>query len=322
MSFILAYRKPNEKLARARARAPSLPKLHENLAKLKSKPYRLLRFEELPEWYQGNHFTRSGYRPVSNSWSTCILSLGHLHNESVNIYTHLVPAFCLAVGQVLVYRGLSYFYPDASMADYAVFSTQVGAAIVTMLLSSAYHTLICHSEDIENLMLRVDYVGILTLILGSFFSGIYVGFYCEPLLRRVYWSMIISLSLITAILVLHPKLQGLKYRSHRTWAFISTGLSGFAPIIHGLYLYGWSEMWVRSGMPYWFLEGIVYGIGAFFFFTRIPESIWPGDYDIWFSSHQFFHVLVVIASHIHLYGVWVAFDWNYENQRFCPAIGL
>ncbi|KIW85526.1 hypothetical protein Z517_00918 [Fonsecaea pedrosoi CBS 271.37] len=320
MSFILAYRKPKEKLARARARAPSIPKLHEkNLAKLKPKPYRLLTFEELPEWYQDNHFTRSGYRPVANSWVTCVWSLGHLHNESVNIFTHLIPALCLVVGQVLVYRGLSCFYPEASVADHAVFGIQVGAAIVTMLLSSTYHTLLCHSKDVENLMLRVDYVGILTLILGSFFSGIYVGFYCEPLLRWVYWSMIISLSLVTATLVLHPRLQGLKYRTLRAWAFILTALSGFAPIIHGLFLYGWSEMWVRSGMPYWLLEGLVYGIGAFFFVTRIPESIWPGAFDIWFSSHQFFHVLVVVASQIHLYGVWVAYDWNYQNQRVCPA---
>ncbi|OAP60569.1 hypothetical protein AYL99_05571 [Fonsecaea erecta] len=322
MSFILAYRKPKEKLARARARAPSFSGLHENISKLKSKPYRLLKFEELPEWYQDNHFTRSGYRPPANSWLICVLSLGHLHNESVNIYSHLIPAFCLAAGQVLVYRGLGYFYPEASVADYAVFSIQGGASIVTMLFSSTYHTLICHSKDVENLMLRLDYVGILTLILGSFFSGIYVGFYCEPLLRWIYWSMIISLSLITATLVLHPRLQGLKYRGHRTWAFILTALSGFAPIIHGLYLYGWNEMWVRSGMPYWLLEGLVYGTGAFFFVTRIPESIWPGDFDIWFSSHQLFHVFVVIASQVHLYGVWAAFDWNYQNQRVCPAIGL
>ncbi|ETI22251.1 hypothetical protein G647_06324 [Cladophialophora carrionii CBS 160.54] len=320
MSFILAYRRPKEKLVRPRAQ--SIPTLQENfIHQYRPKPYRLLRFEELPEWYQDNHFCRSGYRPVSNSWTTCLLSLGHLHNESLNIYTHLIPAVGLMFGQFLIYSGLSYFYPDASIADHAVFSVQVNAAIITMLLSCSYHTMICHSKDIENLMLRVDYVGILTLILGSFFSGIYVGFYCEPVLRRVYWTMIISLSLITATLVLHPKLQGLKYRPHRTWAFIFTALSGFAPIIHGIVLYGWDEMWVRSGMPYWFLEGLVYGIGAFFFITRLPESVWPGRFDIWLSSHQFFHVFVVLASVVHLYGVWAAFDWNYQHQRICPPRG-
>ena len=286
---------------------------------MRSKPYTLLKFEDLPAWYQDNPFCRSGYRPVSESWITCILSLGHLHNESMNIYTHLVPAIGLMFGQILIHGGLNYCYPQASIADHAVFSIQVNAAIITMLLSTSYHTMLCHSKDVENFMLRVDYVGILTLVLGSFFSGIYVGFYCERVLRRVYWTMIVSLSLIAATLVLHPKLQSSRYRTYRTWAFISTALSGFAPIFHGLVLYGWSEMWVRSGMPYWFLEGIIYGIGAWFFLTRIPESIWPGRFDIWFSSHQFFHVFVVIASLVHLYGVYVAFDWNYQHQRVCPT---
>jgi adiponectin receptor len=131
--------------------------------------------------------------------------------------------------------------------------------------------------------------------------------------------MITILSVVTSILVLDPKLQGLKYRSLRTWAFILTALSGFAPIIHGIILYGWAEMWVRSGMPYYFLEGLIYGAGAFFFVTRIPESIWPGKFDIWLSSHQIFHVMVVIASLVHMVGVWKAWGWNYMNQRTCLA---
>lgn len=319
MSFILTYRKPKEKSARARARTSSVSTSRDDGAKIKYKPNTLLAYEELPEWYQDNRFTRSGYRPVSNSYIICVRSLGHLHNETINVYTHLIPGLCFILAETVIFRGARHFYPEASLVDHFVFGCNVGAAIITLLLSSAYHTLLCHSKEMENLMLRVDYVGILTLILGSFFSGIYVGFYCEPALCWTYWTMIISLSIVTSALVLHPKSQGLKYRPHRTWAFIVTGLSGFAPITHGLILYGWNEMWVRSGMPYWLLEGLVYGVGAFFFVTRIPESIWPGSFDIWFSSHQFFHIFVVLASLVHMYGVWVAFDWNYQHQRECPA---
>ena len=72
-------------------------------------------------------------------------------------------------------------------------------------------------------------------------------------------------------------------------------------------------------MPYYFLEGAVYGLGAVFFALRIPESVWPGRFDIWGGSHQIFHVLVVVASMVHLYGVWDAFGWNYRNQRVCAV---
>ncbi|EXJ90434.1 hypothetical protein A1O1_03535 [Capronia coronata CBS 617.96] len=318
MSFILTYRNPKAKLARARHPSNDTNNHEEQLSKFRSQQVPLLNYEDIPEWHRDNHFLQSGYRPVSNSCLSCAQSLGYLHNESLNIYTHLIPAICLIFGHAIVHQGINSFYPEASMLDHIVFHCNVGAAIVTMALSSAYHTLMNHSMHVSHLMLRVDYVGILILIVGSFFSGIYVAFYCEPTIRWSYWAMILSLSIATSALVLHPKLQGLSYRHHRTWAFILTSLSGLAPIVHGLLLYGWKEMWIRSGMPYFFLEGLVYGIGAFFFVTRIPESIWPGSFDIWFSSHQLFHIFVVLASLVHLYGVWAAFDWNYENQRVCP----
>ena len=134
--------------------------------------------------------------------------------------------------------------------------------------------------------------------------------------------MIVTLSLITSVLVLHPKLQGLKYRSLRTWAFILTALSGFAPIIHGLVLHGWEDMWVGRGMPYWFMEGAVYGVGAFFFVTRIPESIRPGKFDVWGGSHSIFHALVVVASVVHLWGVWRALGWIYAKEMGSVRLGV
>lgn len=36
----------------------------------------------------------------------------------------------------------------------------------------------------------MDYTGIIVLVLGDFVSGIYVGFYCEPMLQNTYWTMI------------------------------------------------------------------------------------------------------------------------------------
>lgn len=38
--------------------------------------------------------------------------------------------------------------------------------------------------------MRLDYVGIVVQIVGSFIPGIYFAFYCEPQLQKVYWSMV------------------------------------------------------------------------------------------------------------------------------------
>lgn len=70
-------------------------------------------------------------------------------------------------------------------------------------------------------------------------------------------------------------------------------------------------------MPYYFLEGLIYSVGAGFFVSRFPERVWPGKFDIWGSSHQVFHVLVVVAGGVHAWGVWRAYGWSYENLRGC-----
>ena len=50
--------------------------------------------------------------------------------------------------------------------------------------------MINHSERVETIWLRLDFVGIVFLTLGDFVSGIYLVFWCEPLQRKIYWSMV------------------------------------------------------------------------------------------------------------------------------------
>ena len=311
MSSILTLRRPARLFTRIQSSE------HEISSEPAHPP--LQRFEDLPIWYQDNPSIRTGYRPVTHSTSGCISSWTFIHNETINIYTHLIAAILSIFAQFFLQSLISHHFPGAAFRDRLIFAANLVAATTTLSFSCGYHTLMNHSFPVSSIWLRIDYVGILALILGSFFSGIFVGFYCEHLLRRLYWSMIVTLSFITSIFVLHPQLQGLKYRSHRTMAFVATALSGFAPIGHGLYLYGWEEMWLRSGMPFWFLEGGVYGVGALFFASRFPESVWPGKFDIWGSSHQIFHVMIVIACVVHMMGVWNAYGWNYQNLQKCVA---
>lgn len=217
---------------------------------------------------------------MSYSSFSCWYSWTYLHNETLNIYTHLIPAILSLFAQLWMQSQITTHFPSASFADRFVFALNIFSATTAFALSTFYHTLMNHSFHVSSLWLRIDYCGILLLTLGSFFSGIYVGFSDRPHLRLTYWSMIAILSLITSIFVLHPRLQGLRFRGHRTLAFVLTAMSGFAPVGHGLWLYGWDMMWERSGMPFWLLEGAVYGAGATLFAARWPEKQWPGRFDV------------------------------------------
>lgn len=48
--------------------------------------------------------------------------------------------------------------------------------------------------------------------------------------------------------------------------------------------------------------------------ARIPEKLAPGSFDIWGSSHQIFHVLVVMAAGAHLIGLLKAFDYAHSSR--------
>ena len=149
----------------------------------------LLSYEEIPEWYQDNEFIRHGYRPVSCSARVSFASWLYLHNESVNIFSHLIPAIGLLFGEWYIQDYLHSRYPGVTSSDHLIFAFFLLAATTCLSLSATYHTMINHSHRIESLWLRLDLVGIVVLTLGDFVSGIYLVFWCESLQRKIYWSM-------------------------------------------------------------------------------------------------------------------------------------
>jgi adiponectin receptor len=223
----------------------------------------LISYEELPAWYQDNPFIKHGYRPISHSTAACLRSWASLHNETLNIYTHLIPAIlALVIGEAWVLSYLRHQYANVGASDYVIFAFLLSAAAVCLGISSAYHTLMSHSKEVEARWLRLDFVGIIVLTLGSFVSGIYVAFWCEWTERKIYWSMIVSLAVVSIIIMVAPYFQGLKWRTFRLFVFVVTGLSGLAPIIHGICKFGFAQMVKQSGLPYYLAEGGLFLMGA------------------------------------------------------------
>lgn len=154
-----------------------------------TEPRRLLFNTQVPVWY-ADSFILTGYRPVTHSIRFCLESLVYMHNETVNIYTHLIPAICSAILAALVSQYFASTFPRATSTDTQVFQIYLATSVVCFAVSSLYHTLLCHSRYYRDLWVRIDYVAIVFQILGSFVPGIYVGFYCEPHLQRLYWFMV------------------------------------------------------------------------------------------------------------------------------------
>jgi len=147
-------------------------------------------WNDLPTWLQDNHYIHSGYRPASSSYQKSAASLGYVHNESVNIWTHLIGALMAATAGLFLYIEVRPRYHRATREDVVVFSCYFLGAIACLGMSATYHTISNHSDAVARFGNRLDYIGIVFLIWGSFIPSIYYGFSAEPDLVRLYWTMV------------------------------------------------------------------------------------------------------------------------------------
>ncbi|KAF2500243.1 HlyIII-domain-containing protein [Lophium mytilinum] len=267
-----------------------------------------LLYEKLPLWMQENHFIIRGYRPQSNSYTASARSLGYLHNETVNIYSHLLGSIGSIISGIVVYISVLPRYSLATSEDVFVFSCFFAGAAACMGMSAVFHAISNHSHAVASFGNKLDYLGIVFLIWGSFVPTLFYGFQTQPELMKRYWAMITTLSAGTAIVATHPTFRTPALRPFRAAMFIALGLSAVFPVLHGLDLNGIPAMRDLIGLDYVVAQGAFYIIGALIYACRVPERLSPGTFDIWGSSHQIFHGFVVLAAATHLVGLLKAFD--------------
>ncbi|KAI4729535.1 HlyIII-domain-containing protein [Aureobasidium sp. EXF-10728] len=271
-------------------------------------------WSDLPSWQQDNHYIKSGYRPASNSFYRSFSSLSYIHNETVNIYTHLLGAVASLVCSIYLHSLIKPRYDRASLEDVVVFGCFFGGAIACLGMSATYHTISNHSPKVNKIGNQLDYVGIVCLIWGSFVPSIFYGFAREPGYIAVYWSMITLIGIGCATVSIMPSFRTPKWRPFRASMFVAMGASAVIPVLHGISLFGIAQLERQIGLSWLVLQGILYISGAAIYAARFPERLKPGSFDIWGSSHQIFHVLVLLAAASHFVGLVKAFDYEHSAR--------
>ena len=108
----------------------------------------LLKYDELPPWQRDNHFILTKYRPESNSYFKCFQSLLYLHNESVNIHSHLLGAFLFFFTSISVYAFERYLVNTQDIIAFAFFFF---GAVICLSVSAGYHMISNHSPEVQSL---------------------------------------------------------------------------------------------------------------------------------------------------------------------------
>ncbi|GAU93702.1 hypothetical protein RvY_05600-2 [Ramazzottius varieornatus] len=272
-------------------------------------------FSHLPDWLKDNDYLHSGHRPQIESFAECFRSIFSIHTETGNIWTHLIGCILFIGIAVYFFLPAEQEFPAGEKWAFAAF---FAGAIVCMGFSFLYHTLYCHSERVGLVFGKLDYCGISLLILGSFVPWLHYSFYCHQLEKYTYIGIISVLSTSCIVVSLWNKFSEPAFRPIRAFIFSCLGASGVVPTLHYTIANGWEKS-VNEGSLYWILTmGALYLLGALCYAARVPERWYPGQFDIWFHSHQIFHVLVVLAALIHYQGVMLMANNRYDLGSICP----
>ncbi|XP_031121277.1 heptahelical transmembrane protein 2 [Ipomoea triloba] len=313
---------------------------------------KLVKYEALPEYLQDNEFIRDYYRcewPLKH----IVLSVFSLHNETVNIWTHLLGSLlfvALTVMTLTEKASLEHLagvvrpaatmisnysaaifpetYPRKFSKSPITLDVNRGEEVIPMwpwfvflvgamgclVFSSVSHLFACHSQRCTLFFWRLDYSGISLMIVTSFFAPLYYIFSCHPHWRMFYLTSITIVGILAIITLLSPALSSGRFRSFRAALFLAMGFSGVIPATHATFLYR-DHPEVLVALAYEIAMGFLYATGTALYVSRIPERLKPGAFDIVGSSHQIFHVFVVAAALAHSAATLVIMDW----RRGLPA---
>tara|TARA_B100001093_G_scaffold513634_1_gene585966 strand:+ start:253 stop:1125 length:873 start_codon:yes stop_codon:yes gene_type:complete len=257
-----------------------------------------LNFNDIPDWYKDNKYILTRYRNTNRGYKYYFYSIFKLHNETFNIWTHLMGALLfISIG---IYSNF-HFDLKKYWSQYLCINLYIFSIFVTFLFSSIMHIFYPQNCHICKKLQKLDYIGINLQIFSSMATFIYFAFYCEKYTQIIYYVLILTIGLINTTITTIDTLTSSRYRWVRLTSFLSCLILFLIPIIHRSLLDNKNiieKHTFSEELIYFTISTFVFLIAFLVFVFRIPEKFNPGKYDICFHSHQIFHTLAVIGSFI------------------------
>merc|ERR1712032_944740 len=189
----------------------------------------------------------SGYRQPLG-YTACLRSVFQIHNETVNIWTHLLGfAFFLWLLFDNCFRHQNHL---RDKLDLVATCLQLLSYQVCMVNSAAFHTFLCHSKEAKATWHSADHCGILLAFLGTYIRIIITTLRCFPDERLAH---------LTIVFLLFGTVIAIKYRpgGHGDAKvplslFYALALYVIAPFAHWVHLsHGAHQYYVTTSMVLW-----------------------------------------------------------------------
>ncbi|XP_066283073.1 progestin and adipoQ receptor family member 3-like [Branchiostoma lanceolatum] len=243
-------------------------------------------------------YVTDGYRN-NLSYQQCLMSMFQLHNETVNIWTHFLPAvLCLP----LAWYDITVSVPGihGNRADYVTMAIFHLSCLIIFWASVYFHVFNAQGcRCVYEQCLGVDLWGI--GVATCCYAVVYINyaFCCSLWWQIFYLSWIGCLITWYSVIWLHPRMVS-------SWLPMERRLLAYAPLfvvlmgalfLHPLILNRhWPNNLAQIFALHWMQPFAILVFGVVVFSLKIPERWWPGLFNIWGHSHQWWHIIIVVLQ--------------------------
>lgn len=252
-----------------------------------------------------------GFRVIGQPWAYYLWSIFQLHNETVNVWTHLLAFILMAVKMV------SFSFQVDFVHDSYTWPLLAGlvCGMALYACSSGAHCLQSRSELVHYTAFMFDYAGIGLYGLGSVIMHLE---YCseEGFYDAVQWFFVPCGSFLAFLICLCCSVSKTLYTRpypfvRKVWQLVPVGgiyVLLISPIVHRLlrcYAYDYE---CNDSIPYHIQQMVWFASSGFFFTCEFPQKLRPGLCDHFFHSHQLFHISIMICTLRQMDAVFIDFQ--------------
>ncbi|XP_074640147.1 membrane progestin receptor beta-like [Tubulanus polymorphus] len=268
---------------------------------------------EVPVLFQEPNI-HTGFREPHHPWLCYIFSIFQVHNECMNVWTHVIAAILVLVKLINMSDEID-FINDRYSWD---FLAGIFATLLLFLCSSGAHCLQSKSETVHYFCFMVDYAGI--GMYGFCCAQLHFTYSADESLYRLFQTIFIPIGIGLGFLTCYLSIRAkIKYKRpypyarklHHILPVFAMYIWLILPVVHMLFHCIRYETKCNESLPSHIRQIVCFFVSGAFYAGDIPQKILPiGWCDFIGHSHQLFHFFISMSSFYKLEAVRIDFRSN------------